>query len=52
MRMIKKIAWNMFKQTGNIDTYLELKQIKKWEENNMGENNEKVEDKRDYPSRE
>lgn len=50
--MIKKIAWNMFKQTGNIDTYLELKQIKKWEENNMGENNEKVEDKRDYPSRE
>ena len=52
VRMIKKIAWNMFKQTGNIDTYLELKQIKKWEENNMGENNEKVEDKRDYPSRE
>lgn len=50
--MIKKIAWNMFKQTGNIDTYLELKQIKKWEENNMGENNEKVEDKRVYPSRE
>ena len=25
--MIKKIAWNTFKQTGNIDTYLELKQI-------------------------
>ncbi len=25
--MIKKIAWNTFKKTGNIDTYLELKQI-------------------------
>ena len=25
--MIKNIAWNMFKNTGNIDTFLELKQI-------------------------
>ena len=25
--MIKKIAWNTFKKTGNIDTFLELKQI-------------------------
>ena len=31
--MIKKIAWNTFKQTGNIDTYLELKQIQNIEEN-------------------
>ena len=26
--MIKNIAWNMFKNTGNIDTFLEFKQIK------------------------
>ena len=25
--MIRKIAWNTFKNTGNIDTFLELKQI-------------------------
>lgn len=25
--MIKKIAWNTFKQTGNIDTFMELKKI-------------------------
>ncbi len=25
--MIKKIAWEAFKNTGNINTYLELKQI-------------------------
>lgn len=25
--MIKDIAWNMFKSTGNVDTFLELKQI-------------------------
>ena len=25
--MITKIAWNTFKNTGNIDTFLELKQI-------------------------
>ena len=25
--MIKKIAWNTFKNTGNVDTFLELKQI-------------------------
>ena len=26
--MIKKIAWETFKNTGDINTYLELKQIK------------------------
>lgn len=31
--MIKKIAWNTFKNTGNIDTFLELKQITSIEEN-------------------
>ena len=30
--MIKKIAWNTFKQTGNIDTFMELKQIQNIEE--------------------
>ena len=30
--MIKKIAWNTFKQTGNINTFLELKQIQNIEE--------------------
>ena len=25
--MIKDIAWNMFKSTGSVDTFLELKQI-------------------------
>ena len=25
--MIKDLAWNAFKNTGNIDTFLELKQI-------------------------
>ena len=29
--MIKKIAWNTFKNTGNINTFLELKQIQNME---------------------
>ena len=32
--MIKNIAWNMFKNTGNIDTFLEFKQIKDIENRN------------------
>ena len=31
--MIKQIAWNTFKQTGDINTYLELKQVANVEEN-------------------
>ena len=31
--MIKQIAWNTFKNTGNIDTFLELKQVQNIEEN-------------------
>ena len=31
--MIKKIAWNTFKSTGDINTFLELKQIMDIEEN-------------------
>ena len=33
--MIKNIAWNMFKNTGSIDTFLEFKQIKDIENNNI-----------------
>ena len=33
--MIKNIAWNMFKNTGNIYTFLEFKQIKDIESNNI-----------------
>ncbi len=29
--MIKNIAWNAFKNTGNIDTFLEYKEIEKIE---------------------
>ena len=32
--MIKNIAWNVFKNTGNIDTFLEFKQIKEIENGN------------------
>ncbi len=38
--MIKEIAWNTFKNTGNIDTFLELKQVIDIEENIKAENNE------------
>ena len=38
--MIKKIAWNTFKNTGNIDTFLELQQISKIEENIKAESYE------------
>ncbi len=31
--MIKKIAWNTFKNTGDINTFLELKQIQDIENN-------------------
>ena len=38
--MIKKIAWNTFKKTGNINTYLELKQIKEIESSIKAETDE------------
>lgn len=31
--MIKQIAWNTFKQTGDINTFLELKQVVDIEQN-------------------
>lgn len=38
--MIKEMAWNTFKNTGNIDTFLELRQVMNIEENIKAENNE------------
>lgn len=31
--MIKQIAWNTFKKTGNINTFVELKEIDKIQKN-------------------
>ncbi len=31
--MIKQIAWDTFKNTGNIDTFMEFKQIEELEKN-------------------
>ncbi len=47
--MIKDIAWNMFKSTGNVDTFLELKQIENIQ-NNL-ENQQKVEQNGDYKNK-
>ena len=38
--MIKELAWNTFKKTGNINTFLELKQITNIEQNIKAENYE------------
>lgn len=36
--MIKKIAWNTFKNTGDVNTFLELKQIQNIEQQINGQN--------------
>ena len=38
--MIKKIAWNTFKNTGDINSFLEFKQIEDLENNMKKANNE------------
>ena len=38
--MIKKIAWNTFKKTGDINTFLELKQLTNIEESIKEQNYE------------
>lgn len=38
--MINDIAWSLFKKTGDINLYLEFKQIKNIEENIKGSSNE------------
>ena len=49
--MIKQIAWNTFKKTGNIDTFLELKQISNIEEDIRAENYEIIKSERNSNSR-
>ena len=36
--MIKKIAWNTFKNTGNVNTFLELRQIQNIEAQMQNQN--------------
>lgn len=46
--MLKQMAWNIFKNTGDINTFLELKQVQDIEKNNNinGEYNGNNQDKR------
>ena len=45
--MIKQIAWNTFKNTGSIDTFLELTEMKKLEDDMLlGEKNGNNQDQR------
>lgn len=37
MLMIEKMAWNTFKKTGDINTFLELKQVENVEKDINGE---------------
>lgn len=48
--MIKEIAWNTFKNTGNIDTFLELKQVIDIQENIRMANNEIIKSQRNNNS--
>lgn len=43
--MIKQMAWNTFKNTGDINTYLELKQVTDIEENMKAEQYETIKSK-------
>lgn len=43
--MISKIAWQAFKNTGNINTFLELKQVTELEKNMGMINNENSKNK-------
>jgi hypothetical protein len=38
--MTKQIAWNIFKETGDINAYLEFIELRNLEENNEGNINE------------
>ena len=46
MLMIEKMAWNTFKKTGNINTFLELKEVENLEKNINGEIDGNSKDKR------
>ena len=49
--VIKKLAWDTFKNTGNIDTFMELKQITDLENIIKAENNEIIKSEEDSNSR-
>ena len=51
MRMIEKMAWNTFKNSGDINTFLELKQVENIELNLNGEKNGTNKDKGNSISR-
>lgn len=34
-KQIKELAWNTFKQTGNINTFMELKKVENIQQNSM-----------------
>ena len=42
MHMIKQLAWNTFKNTGNINTFMELMAVKNIEKNLTANENVKV----------
>ncbi len=46
--MISKMAWNAFKKTGNVNTFLEFIETKNIEENLSEEQNGDYKDKSDY----
>ena len=46
--MISKMAWNAFKKTGNVNTFLEFIETKNIEENLSEEQNVDYKDKSDY----
>lgn len=48
--MIKKIAWDTFKKTGDINTFMEFSQIKEIEKKIEEKKNGNNKDKRDYIS--
>lgn len=47
--MIKKLAWNTFKNTGNINTFLELIEVENTEKNLLDNvsNNNQIDNKKD-----
>lgn len=50
--MIKQMAWNTFKKTGNLNTFVELRQIEKVEKNIEAEKDGNYQDQGDCPFRE
>ena len=44
-KMLKKMAWNIFKKTGNINTFIELLKLEDIEKNKKAESNGNSKDK-------